>query len=407
MSAALAQVGSTGVKPPIELPEAIMRTLALNPYLVAYGFDIPAAEGRLEQAQFAPSRELNVVVEDALGTGSLSGTRSAETTVTLGWVLERGLRQRVVDTARAGVARSTVELEIARIDAAAETARRFLDGLAYQAWLRHAEQGVRLAEEAVAAVGRRVGAGAAPAAELARAEAELVRAELRYEDYEHELASAYRRLGAQWGETEPDFAVVVGMLESLPRVDSLDSLIARIDANPDIARLVSEQRIRETQVALARAQSRPSWRVSGGLRRNESTDDFGLVGSVTVPLRLGNRNQGRIAEARAGLARTEAEAVAASVDIETELFVLHQALEHDIHIAGRLVADVVPRLQSALGDARRSFELGRSSYLELRAVQTELLDVNAELLEAYTDAHRLTIEIERLTGASISPSVTQ
>jgi cobalt-zinc-cadmium efflux system outer membrane protein len=312
-----------------------------------------------------------------------------------------------VDTARAEVARSTVELEIARIDAAAETARRFLDGLAYQAWLRHAEQGVRLAEEAVAAVGRRVGAGAAPAAELARAEAELVRAELRYEDYEHELASAYRRLGAQWGETEPDFAVVVGMLESLPRVDSLDSLIARIDANPDIARLVSEQRIRETQVALARAQSRPSWRVSGGLRRNESTDDFGLVGSITVPLRLGNRNQGRIAEARAGLARTEAEAVAASVDIETELFVLHQALEHDIHIAGRLVADVVPRLQSALGDARRSFELGRSSYLELRAVQTELLDVNAELLEAYTDAHRLTIEIERLTGASISPSVTQ
>ena len=405
---AFAQAESPGAGQAIDLPEAITRTLASNPYLTASGFDISVAEGRLLQAELAPRPELSVVLEDALGTDSFRGTRRADATVTLGWILERGLRQRRVSVGRAGVAVSTVDVEIVRLDAAAETARRFLDCLAYQARLLNAEEAMRLAQAAVAAVRRRAAASLATEAELARAEAELVRAQLRYEDYEHELLSAYHRLSAQWGETEPDFASVAGSLESLPALEPFDALLARVDANPDVARFVSQSRLDEAALELARAQSRPNWRVSAGLRRIETSDDFALVGSVSVPLRLGNRNQGAIAEARANLARTQIEATAAQVGIETELFVLYQALQHDIQLPERLQADVVPRFEGALAATQRAFELGRSSYLELRTVQTELLEVNNDLLEAHIDVHRLIIEIERLTGERFaSPRPTQ
>jgi cobalt-zinc-cadmium efflux system outer membrane protein len=388
----------------IEWFEALERTLARSPSLRAWGFDIPAAEGRLLQSSFRPNPELRFVVEDILGTDSLRATHSTQTTVTLGWILERGLREQIVNTARARIEVSSVEIEIAQLDAAAETARRFIDCLTYQERYRNAALGVERARDAVAAVRRRVEASRAQEAELARAEAELARAELRLDDYEHELLSAYHRLSAQWGDTNPDFGSVTGALSGMPASDPFETLLARVELNPELALFVSEARVAEAEINLARAQTRPSWALSGGLRRVEATDDWAIVGGITVPLRLGNRNQGRIAETRANLNRIEAAAEAARVRIVTELFVLYQELVHNIELAEGLESNVAPRLESALADTRRAFELGRSSYLEFRGVQTELLDVAYEILDAHADAYHLAIEIERLTGESMTAS---
>jgi len=388
----------------IDLPEALSRTLARSPELRARGFEIAAAEGRLLQSTFGPSPELNIAVEDAIGTNSFRALKSTEATVTLGWILERGVRERIVDSARAGIDVSRSEIVIAQLDAAAETARRFVDALLFQSRYRNAETGVERAEEAVEAVRRRVGASRAPEAELARAEAELARAELRLEDYEHELLSAYHLLSAQWGETEPDFAAAAGELTGMPPLQPFESLLVRVEQNPDLEAFVSQSRLAEAELNLARARARPSWEVSGGLRRIEHSDDWALVGGINVPLRMGNRNQGRIDETRATLSQFEAAEQAMRIRIETELFVLYQELKHNIELAARLETDVAPRYETALADTLRAFELGRSSYLEYRAVQTELLAVAYEILDAHADAYLLSIEIERLTGESLSPS---
>lgn len=401
-----AQTGPPEPVPSLELGDALARTMDRNPGLVAAGHEIEAAEGRLEQAGLRPNPELDVSVEDVLGTDPFAGVDSAETTVTLGWVLERGVRERRVDAARAGVSLREVEVEIVRLDAAAETARRFVECLAYEARLTRADEAVRLAEETVDYVRERVAAGGAPEAELARARADLARAELRREDYEHELESAYHRLSAQWGETSPGFESVRGDVQTLPDSEPFETLLARVEGNPELARFMSEQRVDESRLRLARARSRPSWRVSAGVRRFERTDDVALVGNVTIPLPLRNRNQGRIAETRAEAARTQARADAARVRIETELFVLYQELRHDLQLAERLRADVIPALETALADTRRAYELGRYGYLELRAVQGELLEARSDLLEAAINAHRIVIEIERLTGTPFTSRAT-
>ena len=89
--------GDDGV---ISLPQALAATMARNPELVAFGHQFEAQDGRILQAGLAPNPELSVMVENALGTGEFSGTDNAETTVSIAWVLERGVRQRRVDTAR-------------------------------------------------------------------------------------------------------------------------------------------------------------------------------------------------------------------------------------------------------------------------------------------------------------------
>jgi outer membrane protein, heavy metal efflux system len=401
-----AQENLTLSGPEIGLPEALARTIAQNPDLIAYGYQIDAAEGRLVQADLAPYPELAIELENALGTDTYRGSNRAEITVTLGWVLERGVRERRVDAANAAVAMSRTDAEIVRLDVAAETARRFVACMAFEARLLTAMEGVNFAEEVIDAVQVRIDAGRALDADLSRAEAELARAELVQEHYEHELLSAYFRLSSQWGETRPSFGSVGGDLNVLPILEPVEALVARADQNPEILRFMTEQRLYESEALLAQAQARPSWTVFGGVRRLEFTDDFGLVGGISIPIATRNKNQGRIAEARANLARTDAEATAARVRIETALFVLWQELRHFTQTAGRLRADVIPRIESALEDTRRAYELGRYSYFEWSTVLADLLAANNELLEANIGAQQVVIEIERLTGVGIAAPVT-
>jgi len=390
----------------LSLNEAFARTLARNPELEVLGYQRAGLEGALTQATLRPNPELDLALVDAFGTGVHNGLDSAELTVSLAWILERGVRERRINAAEAGVALGDAQADVIRLDIAAESARRFILCLAYQARLAWAREAVAIAQDTIVAVAARVDAGRAPAAERLRAEAELARIELIEEDYEHELLSALHELSAQWGETEPNFDVVLGDVFRLPVLEPFEAIVARMSENPDLMRYASQERLFSAELMLAEAQVRQPWRVSGGLRRLEATEDFALVGGIAIPLAVRNRNEGRIAQARANIARTAAERTAAEVRIETTLFSLHQELNHYLQTVGRLRDDIVPRLEQALIDTRRAFELGRYSYLEWRAVQGEVLEANQSLLENSISAHQIAIEIERLTGVALAPTVT-
>ena len=405
---AAAQTAVAQTLPSVTLDEALARTLDANPALAANGYRIDAAFGRFEQAGVAPNPVLDLAINDALGTDDFRGVRGVETTLSIIWSLERGVRLRQIDAARADISLREVEAQVMHLDAAAETARRFLACLAFQARLVNSAEAIRLAEQTVEAVRARVAAGGATQAELSRAEAGLVRAQLLEEDYEHELVSANHRLSEQWGETQPDFGRVAGDVQVLPAVEPLETLRSRVDANPDIAFFMTQRRLAEAELNVARARSRPDWQLRAGVRRFEATDDFAVVGEITVPVGTRDRYLGRIAETFADMARASGDARATRVRIETALFVLYQELLHDVAVAAILRDRLIPLLASALADTRRAYELGRSSYFDLSAVQSELLQARNELLETSIDAHGLVVEIERLTGVPIlSPDGAQ
>ena len=142
------------------------------------------------------------------------------------------------------------------------------------------------------------------------------------------------------------------------------------------------------------------------MRRLEITNDEALVANITLPLVLRNRNQGAIAEARANLAQTDADAIATRIRIETSLFVIYQELQHSLHRAKTFRDDVIPYIEQALTDTRSAYELGRYSYFEWRIVQEDLLAARSDLVEASVDAHQNVIEIERLTGVRIAQPET-
>ena len=98
------------------------------------------------------------------------------------------------------------------------------------------------------------------------------------------------------------------------------------------------------------------------------------------------------------MARTHADVDAERVRVYVELFEIYQEMQHSVHRAEVLRDEVIPRFEETFDEMRQGYERGRYPYFELRRVQADLLGARRSLVEASTDAHRLVITLERVTG---------
>jgi cobalt-zinc-cadmium efflux system outer membrane protein len=399
---ALAQTDTAEPARAIGFDEAIAKTLELSPELRAFGYSLKAQHGRIEQANLRPPVELDVEVENILGTGDYSGTDLAQTTVGLVWSLERGKREKRVAASQAGLTMLQSEADLMRLDMAAETARRYLESLALQARIELAAEAISLAARTVDAVEQRVAAGRTPKADLARARVDLARRDMEHEHLTHLHLTSIHRLAAQWGDTNPAFVSVGGEIAELPVPDPFEELLTRVEQNPQMTRLLSEQRLREAELRRAESESRLNWQVLTGVRHLQDTDDQTFVALVRIPFGGEKRNSGNVARARADLNRVDADRAATRIQVETELFALYQELDHSLHLANTLREGILPNVEVALLDTERAYEAGRYSYLELRVAQREALQARQDFLEVLIQTHRYAIEIEALTGTALS-----
>jgi len=389
--------------PVLTLRDALARTLQSNPDLSAYRYVLKAQDARITQAGLKPNPTLNGSLENVLGTGDTKGLDAAEFTIGLSQLIElndlRGKRVSVAQFEREGL---ETEGHIRRLDALAETTRRFVSLVSQQEEHGLTHLAVELAERTASAVEKRVAAAKSPLAERDRAAVALERAKAADAHAEHELLAARYDLAASWGATTPDFNQVQADLYALPSVAGYDQLLAALERTPDLSRYLSEARLRESEVTLALASRNPGVELGAGLRRLQATQDTAAVFSVGVPLPIYNKNQGLIAEARARKEGAAAERAAALVKARTQLFRDYRELLDRQREVSALRERALPRMESALAATEYAYERGRYSYLELVDAQRELLDVRDALIEAATQYHQTLIEIERLTGTALS-----
>ncbi len=390
----------------LTLADALRAASANNPALRGAPFELQALEGRREQAAARPNPELELEFENFAGSGALSGTDALESTLALSQLIELGGRR----DARIALATSEYDLaraeqDVRRLDVQAEVARRFLDVVADQDRLALARRTAQLATEVHGGVQKRVDAARSPIAEASRADIARIRAHLDVTDAERELESSRHALAASWGAAYADFNVARADLQQFPAVADFEVLASQLEDNPDQLRFLSEQRLREAELRLAKETKTPGFTVGAGVRRFEETGDNAFVLSFSIPLAIANRNAGAIAESQARLAALPYERVAALLEVRTRLFALYQELQQARTEATTLDAQLVPRARDALDQTRMGFDRGRFGYLEVAEAQRELLELELTRIESATSFHLLLIEIERLTRQSLTTSI--
>lgn len=388
----------------LTLPQAIERAIKNSPELKPFIYRLEAQQARVTQAGVSPKPEFSVTVEDALGSGVYEGFDSAQTTLGISWVLEGKLKQRRADFAQSEYSFVEAEREMKLVDTTAQTAHYFLYALALQQRIEIAEQFVKLMEQTRRNIKKRVTVGRAPTAELLSAEVDLAQYRLSLMDFQHELETTYIQLAAQWGNLQPAFTRVEGSLSAIPELASFESLKQSLLDSPHLARYLTLERVTEAELHLAEQQSqREPWRFSVGVRKFQANDDHSVVAGLSIPFRGGTAYRGRISEVQATLAAQQAEGDALRIRIETDLFRLYRQLENNVHTSIAFRDTIVPKLEQAETEIHKGYELGKHSYLELLAVQNKLVEARLRLLDASLNAHLNIVEIERLTGAQLSP----
>ena len=134
----------------------------------------------------------------------------------------------------------------------------------------------------------------------------------------------------------------------------------------------------------------------------EGVNDNALVFSFSMPLQLNNRNQGNIARANAEY-QQELQAMQLTVtQIELALSEIRLAMQNNLALTQSLTNDLQPIAEALLKSTAEGYELGQYSVLQWVDAQSELFNVERELIEAQTAVHLQMLELERLTGNVLS-----
>ncbi|WP_341939134.1 TolC family protein [Marinimicrobium sp. C2-29] len=399
MAAAPAGAGSA----PLSLNEALAHTLERHPELAQFPYRRRAAEARELQAGLIPNPELAVEVENIGGSGRFAGTDSAEASLVLSQLIELGgKRGRREQVARYRTDLVDSDYRQVRWQVLAETVRRFLSVAEAQQNIQLAELSLELSRESRETIRQRVQAGTTSDASLQRSAIAVTRAELAVDSARQQLASARVALAAQWGESEPDFERVRAELYQLVALPEFNRVRRHLENAPELSRYITERRLREAELQLARARGRQDVRVGLGVKQVQETDDHAFTLSLSMPLGVSDRNQGEVRARRAEFEQLALEEKASRVNLMARIQGLYQEMEVFRGTALRLRGEALPSARAALDSIRRGYREGLYTYLDLVDARRERLAVERDALKAAVNFHQTLVTLEQLTGTGLT-----
>jgi len=376
----------------LTLSQALDEAESRSPAIVAARQAVTAAEARVRQAGFRLNPELSVEVENFAGTGEFRGTRGLETTVAINQRLDLGGRRRArVGVAQAEFAAQQLRFAIARADLFQQVREQFSRAITARDRLRLAEDNEQRARELARIAGQLVDAGRDPPLRAIRARSAAAQATAALEAARADERASRRTLVALFGVTSPPESVTGSMVDLQPRTidpeQSLDVRLAEVDVLSAEAVLRQESAARNLDPA-----------VGIGVRQFRGTGDIALVGGLSVPIPVFDRNQGNIAAARANVAAAEARraSVLATITVRTRNAISN--VESAQARVRALESAALPEGLEALRLAQQSYREGRATLLELLDAQNAYTAAESALIDARLALALATAELGRVAA---------
>ena len=353
----------------LTLLQALEEAEARSPAVLAARARVEAASARIRQAGLRTNPELSIEVENFLGTGDLKGFRATETTVAVNQRLDLGGRRRArVSSAQVELAAERIRLDIARADLARSVREQFARAVVARDRLRLAEDSEERARELARIAQLLVDNGREPPLRALRARSAATQAAAELEAARAEERASRATLVSLFGVTEAVPSVSGKLIDLEPRlVNPAISLEVRL---AEAERLIAEAALRQEQAA-----SRLDPAVGLGVRHVREAGAVALVGGMSLPLPVFDRNRGNIEAARAGIRAAEANLanVRASVQVRAA---------NAVTSVQSATARVEALERSAIPEANETLRLSRLAYIEGRASLVELLDAQTAYRQA-------------------------
>jgi cobalt-zinc-cadmium efflux system outer membrane protein len=367
----------------IDLGTAVAAAKKNNRLLLAAQIRIQEAQGDLIGA--------SVLLRDNPQLEAGAGPRSpADSSMGKSTDVEVRLAQRIEIAGQRGLrmSRSSQEVAASR-DEVADTervvvlavAQVFFEALAAAERVALAQDNERLAADLNEVAQTRVARGADTPVALNGAKIRLAQAGRELFEAQSGQRAALVMLGNLIGHPSDAPLDLLGKLPQASALPPLEQLVAQaLSSRSDITALFHRLEASRSSAKLANVEAWSDIEL-GVTYKREQGDDI-VVGGITVPLPLFNRNQGEVARARATVSRLEAEQRTLRAEVETEIRRAYLRFETATKTLELYDANVLRAQEENLGLLRNMFTAGKIAYIEVVLLQRELLEGRLGYLEA-------------------------
>lgn len=387
---------------PLTLKAVLTRTLEHNPSLSLFEFRTQYLQAQKRQAQQRPALELTLEADNFAGTQNYQGVDSAELTVALSSVIERGNQRNARgELSNTYLSKSLLNKQLTALDVLAEVTRLYIDTLAAQERVSLAKQSLLYAKKSDATIRRRVNAGASPSADASRAQAATLQAQLTLQAEQQHLTTLKMALATQWGSYDANFSQLTGNLYQQPKLQTFTALFERVKTSPSVQIYTAQSRIQSAQLRLTKAQSATNLRWSVGIKQLQqpnSQNANALSAGISLPLFSAKRNGASVAMAQASHTQSVIHQEQALLDFYNQLYRAYSNREQALLTLKTLREQIIPLLKQAKQQTQQAYEKGRYSYLEYISANNELISAQRSQIEFAASALKYNTQIEQLTG---------
>ena len=387
----------------LTLRDALQMVEVNNPAVLNAKAGLAAAEGAMKEARGLLYNNPELSLEQGRRTAPTEAgdLRTREPAVGISQTFEiAGQQGHRREAARLEAESARAEVREALAKARGDVEQAFYEILAVQTRAASESEIAKLADDAAAAVGKRVAAGEDSKLDgnLARVEAE--RARNQVDTLREELVTARARLAELLQLPPSSLPEVVGDFSPASPTYSLEALLESLPKRAHLAALESRELAAASRLALERAAAVPD--VTVGLNSaREGPQEFRervTTLSVSIPLPFFRRNDAAIGRAMTERDRAQIERRAALRDTEAQVRALWQRFQSLDARVKRLSGSVLARLDENLSLSTKAYRAGEIGILQLVVVNRQVLDARRDYLQAVTEWIKTRVALEQAAG---------
>jgi outer membrane protein, heavy metal efflux system len=377
----------------LSLVELENLALARNPTLAQAQALVREEEGLMRQVGRYPNPTLGYVRtdNDSSGQSRTNGVFVSQEFVTAG---KLGLNQSIE---RQEIQNRLWQLNAQRERVLNDVRIRFSAALGAQEQVRQAERVQALAEESVKAVRRLFQAKQVSQSDVLQAEIQEQAVLSALDVARSRAQAAWQHLVAVVGAPELPPIPLQGRLEAnLPPLDWQTSLQKLLEASPLLRAQQALIQAGQYGVQRARVEPIPNVTVQMVAEHDYAQKANSVSTLVALPVPLFNRNQGNITNAEGHLQQQVKEYERIQLALTDQFAGTFQEYQTARSQFERLRDGILPRARQNLDLTTRAYRAGQIGVLNLLAAQQTYFQSSTGYLDALTELHRLTIEIDGL-----------
>lgn len=394
---------TSGTTPEIlSIGTACALAVSHHPSMATYPMDRRAADARVLKSTRLPNPELAIDAEDFFGTGGVSGLSSSVLNALLTQVVERGSKR----TARANAARSEsavmmADYEIKRLKVIEETGELYIDAVAAHENVLFLEAALKRSQNTLKLVMTLSEAGRVTQTSVQQAKLEVQKMELEIGTARKARERASQALTSQWGDSSSSF-VAHDELGAPPRnLTPKSSLSKGLAKHPEILHAQAEVAQADAYVKLAKANRLGDLGISGGLRRDDDSDDVSGLFGLSIPLPIFDEKKDAVVEMTALSDKAKTELAGVHRELETRFSLVWSDLASAHKAAHKVNDDLLPTASALFKSAEESFRMGKITSLEYLAAQQQFQDIRGKWLSARREYQISAARVQSLTNLSL------